>query len=364
MKCKAPKNFLISAIQIVQNIVASKATLPILSNILLSSNSNKTKLRMNTTDLDIGISCETPVEIIEEGAITIPAKRFSDIIKEMPIGDILIHAKKNNQVDIEGVGCRFKLNGLPHEEFPKFPEIKDKEVIRISQNILKNMLGLTSFSVSHEESRYVLNGVLMEVADDIVRMVATDGRRLAKIEKKISCPIKKEVSIILPIKAIQEVGRNLKDEGDVAITIGTNQVFFDIDGVLIVSRVIEGEFPNYNQVIPKPVKNRVMMNTQQLLASIRRANLLSTQDFQAVKFEVFADKMVVSKTTPDVGESREEIVVEYGGPEMVVGFNPIFLIDFLKNIDEERVGIELFGPDKPAVMRFEDYLYLALPMRI
>lgn len=362
MKFKIPKNELLSAIQTVQNVVSSKMTLPILSNILIDA--RKSKLKMNATDLDIGISCELPVEISEEGAITIPAKRFSDIVKEMPAGDISVHAKKNNQIDIEGEGCRFKLIGLPHEEFPKFPEFKDKEVIRISQKLLKNMLGLTAFAVSHEESRYVLNGVFMEVSGDIIRLVATDGRRLAKIEKKLDVPVKKDITVIIPIKAVQEIARNLKDEGDVSLMVGMNQVLFDIGGVLIATRTIEGEFPNYNQVIPNPIKNRISMNTQEFLASIRRANLLATPDFQAVKFEVFSDKMVVSKTTPDVGESREEIPVEYGGPEMIVGFNPHFLIDFLKNIEEERIEMELLGPDKPAVMRLGDYLYLALPMRI
>ena len=362
MKVKVSKDILVSAIQTVQNIVSSKATLPILSNILIDA--SKTKLRLNATDLDIGISCEIPVETIEEGAITIPAKRFSDIIKEMPSGEILIHAKKNNQIDIEGSGCRFKLNGLPYEEFPKFPEFKDKEVVRIEQSVFKNMLNLTSFAASHEESRYVLNGVLVEVSGDIMRMVATDGRRLAKIEKKISNPVKKEISVIIPTKAVHEIGRNLKEDGDVSIMVGVNQVLFDINGVLIATRIIEGEFPNYNQVIPKPVKNRITMNTQELLSSIRRANLLSTPDFQAIKFEVFSNKIVVSKTTPDVGESREEVAVRYDGSEMIVGFNPGFLIDFLKNIDKEEIDIELTGADKPAVMRLGDYLYLALPMRI
>lgn len=362
MKLKVSKETLQSAIQTVQNIVSSKVTLPILSNILMDV--KKSKLRLNATDLDIGISCELPVEAVEEGAITIPAKRFSDIIKEMPDGDILIHAKKNNQIDIEGEGCRFKLNGLPKEEFPKFPEFKDKEVIRIEQSLLKNMLNLTSFAASHEESRYVLNGVLLEISGNTILMVATDGRRLAKIEKKISTPIKKDIAVIIPAKAVHEISRNLKDEGDVSFVVGMNQVLFDIDGILIATRIIEGEFPNYNQVIPKPIKNRITMNTQALLSSIRRANLLATPDFQAIKFEVFSDKMVVSKTTPDVGESREEIAVTYEGQEMVVGFNPQFLIDFLKNVDQEQIDMELLGADKPAVMRLGDYLYLALPMRI
>jgi DNA polymerase III subunit beta len=363
MKIKVTKENLLTGIQTVQNIVSSKATLPILSNILIETDKGG-KLKLNATDLDIGISCEIPVEIVEEGAITIPAKRFSDIIRELPDGDISIGVKKNNQVDIEGANCRFKLVGLPKEEFPKFPEFKEKEAVTLDQKVLKEMIRLTSFAVSHEESRYVLNGILLEVMDGIIRVVATDGRRLAKVEKKLSVQAKKDINVILPLKAIQEVSRNLKDEGSVSFTIGTNQVLFDIEGVLIATRVIEGEFPNYNQVIPKPVSNRIKTKTKELLSSIRRANLLATPDFQAIKFEVFNNKMVVSKTTPDVGESREEIPIEYTGNEMVVGFNPHYLIDFLKNVEDEQIDIELLGIDKPAVMRLGDYLYLALPMRI
>ncbi|MFT5388040.1 MAG: DNA polymerase-3 subunit beta, partial [Candidatus Omnitrophota bacterium] len=151
MKIKISKEDLFTNIQTVQNIVSPKATLPILSNILIETKDNVIKL--NATDLDIGISCELPVNTVEEGAITIPAKRFSDIIKELPSGDVTIHAKKNNQIDIEGNNCRFKLIGLPKDEFPKFPEFNNKEVIKIDQKVFKNMLRLTSFAVSHEESR-------------------------------------------------------------------------------------------------------------------------------------------------------------------------------------------------------------------
>ncbi len=349
-------------IQIVQNIVSSKSTLPILSNMLMETKNNA--LRLNTTDLDIGISCEIPVSVVEEGAITIPAKKFSDIVKELPSGDVSIITKKNNQIDIEGDKYHFKLIGLPREEFPKFPEFKDKEVFQIGQKDLKEMLRLTSFAVSHEESRYVLNGVLLELFENKICIVATDGRRLAKIEKKITTNIKKDLTAIIPSKAIQEIFRNLKEEGTVSLLMGTNQILFDIDGVLLVTRVIEGEFPNYNQVIPEAAPQKIKINRQNLLSAIRRANLLSTPDFQAIKFEVFTDKMVVSKTTPDVGESREEVAIEYGGKELIVGFNPHYLIDVLKNIDNEIVDFELLGPDKPGVLRLAEYLYLVLPMRI
>lgn len=362
MKIKISQEKLLSGIQKVQNIVSSKITLPILSNILLETRNNL--LKLNATDLDVGISCEIPVETLEEGAITLPAKRLGDIIREMPPGDVLINAKKNNQVDIEGIKCRFKLQGLPREEFPKFPEFKDKEMVRIEQPVLKELLRLTAFAVSHEESRYILNGVLLEISGDMIRVVATDGRRLAKGEKKLPSTNKKEVSVIIPVKAVQEILRNLGDEGDAGLVVGSNQALFEIGCVLIATRILDGEFPNYNQVIPEPISNRLKINTSELMASIRRANLLATPDFQAVKFEIFRDKLVVSKTTPDVGESREEIPIEYAGSELVVGFNPIYLLDFLKNIDQQQIDIEICGADKPAVMRLGEYLYLALPMRI
>ncbi|MDP2652446.1 MAG: DNA polymerase III subunit beta [Candidatus Omnitrophota bacterium] len=362
MKIKLSKDDLLNGIQTVQNVVSSKATLPILSNMLVETKSNV--MKMNTTDLDIGISCEIPVNTVEEGAITIPAKRFSDIIRELPSGDIVISAKKNNQVDIEGEKCRFKLIGMPKEEFPKFPEFKDKEVVKINQPMFKEMLRLTSFAVSHEESRYVLNGVLLEISGADIRVVATDGRRLAKSEKKLETPAKKDISVIIPIKAVQEIFRNLNGEEDISFIVGTNQVLLDVEKILIATRIIEGEFPNYQQVIPKPVMPKIKVNTQALLSAIRRASLLTTPDFQAVKFEVFTNKLVLSKTTPDLGESREEVPIEYGGKELIVGFNPQFFIDALKNIDAETIDLELLGPDKAGVIRMPDYLYLALPMRI
>ena len=362
MKIKLNKDELQQAIGVVQNIVSPKATLPILSNMLLETKDDL--LKMNTTDLDIGISCEYPVHVFEQGAITIPAKRFSDIIRELPSGDVVITARKNNQIEIEGVNCRFKLNGLPKEEFPKFPEFKDKDAVLIQQADLKEMIRLTSFAVSYEESRYVLNGILLEVSGDVVRMVATDGRRLAKMEKKLVQPSAKDFHIIVPIKAINEINRNLKDHGQVSIISGVNQVLFNIGGVLIATRIIEGEFPNYKQVIPKEINTRVKVKTADLLAAIRRANLLATPDFQAIKFELFKEKLVISKSTPDVGESREEVAVEYGHTELMAGFNPQFFIDVLKNMSDETIALEFLGPDKPCVLRLKEYLYLALPMRL
>lgn len=362
MKFKSDKNTLLAGIQTVQNIITPKNTLPILANILLETQAGGIKL--TATDLDIGISCVIPVDIQEQGSITIPSKKLSEIIKELPSANISITVKKNNLVVIETEQCHFKIIGLPKEEFPKLPEFKDKEVVKIEQSILQEILKLTSFAVSYDETRYILNGILFQINKNNLVVVATDGKRLAVTEKKIKQNIEKNIRIIIPIKTIHELSRNLKNEGDVSLVLGNNQAMFDVGGVIIISRLIEGEFPDYAQVIPAVSEIKMKVGRDQLLLAIKRAALLSTPDYQAVKLELFKNKLVVSKSTPDVGESREEIVVEYAGKEMVIGFNPNYLIDVLKNLQEEKIEIEFTDSEKPCVMRINGYVYIVLPMRL
>jgi len=362
MKIKTSKEQLLKGIQVVQNVVSPRATLPILSNILIATQGNQ--LRFMGTDLDIGISCVIPVNIIEEGAITLSAKRFGDIVKELPDSEVMIVVKKNNFVEIECESCRFKLSGIPKDEFPKFPDFKDREAIRIEQGLLKEMLQLTSFAVSHEETRYILNGILFEVRGSRLKLVATDSRRLALTERDIEHAAQKDMNIIVPSKAINELNRNLKETGEISLVMGNNQVLFQIDDILIASRIIEGEFPNYSQVIPKPADKKIKINRSRLTAAIRRAGLLSTPDYQAVKLEIFKNKLVLSKSTPDLGESREELEMEYSGKELIMGFNPHYLLDVLRNVKEETVSLEMLDSDKPAVLRLDGYLYLVLPMRL
>jgi len=362
MKIKVEKSILLSGVQMVQNVITPKSTLPILANILIETESNN--LRLTATDLDIGITCLIPVNLQEAGAITVPAKRFNDIVKELPGDNVSIHTKKNNLVTIETDSCQFKIMGLEREEFPKLPEFKDKEVIKIDQGLLKTMLGLTSFAVSLDETRYILNGVLLKIDKNNLTLVSTDGKRLAMVERKIKQDVAKTVSIIIPIKTIHELNRNLREEGELSFVLGNNQALFDLGGVVIISRLIEGEFPDYRQVIPAVTDNKVVINREEFLLAIKRAALLSTPDYQAVKFEVFKDKVVVSKSTPDIGESREEVRAKYTGKEMAIGFNPNYLIDVLKNLSEEDIGLEVTDSEKPGVMRINGYTYIVLPMRI
>jgi len=362
MKLKAERKVLCDGIQVVQNIITAKATLPILSNILLETQQDK--LRLTATDLDVGITCVIPVDIQEAGAITIPAKRFGDIIRELPSENIFIATKKNNLVTIDAESCQFKIMGLGREEFPKLPEFKDKEAIKIEQAILKQMLSLVVFAASIDETRYVLNGILFKIDKGNLVLVATDGKRLAIAEKKINQEMDKSISVIIPIKTIHELNRNLKEDGDVALLLGQNQMLFDFGDVVIISRLIEGEFPDYQQVIPSAPGSKMKAERNQFLLAVKRAALLATQDYQAVKLEIFKNKLVVSKSTPDIGESREELPVEYQGKELVIGFNPAYLMDVLKNLTDEKVEIGLTDSEKPGVVRSAGYVYIVLPMRL
>ncbi len=362
MKIITNKKDLLEQLHVVQNIISPKATLPVLSNLLIETKNNN--LKIISTDLDTGITCLLPVEVVEQGAITLPAKRFVEIIRELTDNEITITTRKNNTILIDTENCQFKLLGLPKEEFPKLPELKDKQVLKINQNQLKQIINLTSFAVSHDESRYVLSGILINIKNDKITAVATDGRRLAVYTKTLDSNIPKEINAVIPIKAISEINKNLEDEGEVSVVFGNNQALFEFENKTIITRLIEGEFPDYNQVVPRSTEEKIKINREELMAALKRAALLNTPDFQAVKLTISKDKLVVSKTTPDIGESWEELTIKTKNKDLIIGFNPNYLIDVLKNLTDIEIEIELTEAEKPAVVRSNGYVYVVLPMRL
>ena len=362
MKIKTLKDDLVKNIQYVQNIISSKSNLPILSNILIEAEKNN--IRLTGTDLDIGITATFTAEVEEDGAITVPAKRFSDIVKELPDQDILINTMKNNSTTIKCGKCFFKILGLPKEDFPKLPEFENKPCVVMDQGILKKMLSMTYFSMSRDETRYVLNGALFLFKSNHLTIATTDGKRLSLVKKDIGREAA-DRSIIVPSKTIYELNRVLKDEGELTISFGENQVRFELGSITIISRLIEGEFPNYEQVIPKEVKEKIIVQRERFLLGVKRAALLTTQDSQSIKIDILKDKIIISKSNPNIGEAKEDIETSYNGQEITVGFNPGYLIDILKVIPKDELGIEVLGSDKPVVMRIEDwYVYLVLPMQL
>lgn len=365
MDIKLTKENLQKGIQTVQNAVSQKSSLPILFNILLETVKNN-KIRLVATDLEIGIISTIDAEIQEEGAISIPAKKISDIVKELPGMKLSLSAKKNNQIIIKCEKSTFKMMGLPKDEFPKVPELVDEDVLTLPQKLLKTMLNMTLFAVSKDETRYILTGVLFMAMESKLRLVATDGRRLATIEKEIPKSGGLVKKVIIPAKAVLELTRILKDEGEVKISFSENQLSFELDDTLLITRLIEGEYPNYEQVIPKQVEEKIRLNKDLFYSAMKRASLFTTPDSQSIKLEILKNKLIISKSAQDGSESREEIDCDYNGEEMTIGFNPNYLMDVLKNIDEEEVGFELTSPDKPGVIRAEgnSYIYIILPMQL
>ncbi len=365
MEIKVSKSNFLKAANLVGGVTAQKAnTLPILGNVLLETTSTK-ELRLIGTDLEVGISTTLPVEVIKEGSITIPSKKINEIIRELPEGDIEITVSKNNAVNIKSGKSYFKIMGLTKEDYPKLPEWSSKDVIELDQSLVKESLSLTAFAISYDETRYVLNGVLLSVKGNKIRFVATDGRRLAFIEKEFKNKTGKEFEMIIPVKAVHELIKMLGWEGTVEIVPSQNQAVFNLGETYLVSRLIEGHFPNYEQVIPKTEKTKVTAGREDLLQAIRRASLLTSPDSPAVKFDFLKGKILISSRSPNLGEAKEEIGAEVSGDDVAIGFNPQYVMDALKNMDIDKVVISLSDPDKPGLLKGKDgYMYVVMPMQL
>jgi len=365
MKFIINKEVLLDNLQKVLGPTASKQNFPILNSVLISSSGNK--LKFTATDLDITIITIQEANVIEKGKIAIPMKRFISIIRELPPQEVTVEMAKNNLL----ISCgkiEFKISTLNPAEFPQIEEEKDVSLIRINPVTLEEMIRMTSFCVGYEDVNYVLNGILFDISEDTISLIATDGKRLSFVKKQLppnQPEIKTKISFILPIKAINELYKLIKEkEEDIFLFVKENRVGFDFKDTQFITRPIEGEFPNYLQYIPNETKDKLIVNRQAFSLALRRADLLSTQDYQGVKFELKKDSLVVSKSTPQLGEVKEVVEARYTGANLEIGFNPNYLNDALKNLSEVEVSFEFFGIDKPAVIRKEGFIYLALPMKI
>ena len=364
MKIKTDKDTLLHSLSIVNGVVGNKTTLPILSNILLESE-GKNKVRLVGTDLEVAISSISEMEVQEEGSVTIPSKKIHDIVRELPSGEVELSVAKNNSVTVKSGRSIFKIMGLPKDDFPKLPEFSLDQAIEVEQKLLKESLLLTSFAISYDETRYVLNGVMLSIKHKKMKLVATDGRRLAFIQKDLDIRDSFSLDVIIPAKTVAELNKLLKDEGVVKVLCFKNQILFHFGEVFILSRLIEGHFPNYEQVIPKVEKTVSTMDREQLLQAVRRARLLTSQESQSVKIDLLKDKVLVSSRSPNMGEAHEEIDAELSGEDQTIGFNPDYLLDVLKNLDVDKVQISLSGPDKPGLVKGKkDCLHVIMPMQL
>lgn len=372
MKVICSKADLFKGIQTVQNIISAKITLPILSHLLLETKGNQ--LRLVSTDLETGIACLIPAEVIESGGIAIPARTIGGVIRDLPDADVRLSVKKG----VITINCQkgiFKIAGLEKDSFPELPQIKEGKSFTLRQDTLKEMLRKTSFAVSHDETRRALTGIFFIIKKGKLRLVATDGKRLVYIERKIDILPGVEREIILSFKASNEMSHLLGEgEKEVKIILGENQVAFHLNGTKLISRLIEGHFPEYRKVIPTKPKERISLIRKPFLLALKRVSVLTSKQSSSVRLDVSKDKLLLTATAPEVGDAREELDLDYEGGEISIAFNPIYMLDFLKNEEEEKVCLELTDALNPGLMRpvitdkersrEEKHLYVIMPMKL
>ncbi|HEV8543474.1 MAG TPA: DNA polymerase III subunit beta [Verrucomicrobiae bacterium] len=368
MKLTISKEQMIQGLQAVQNIISTRTTLPVLSNVLLRAEGNR--LDLTATDLDVSISSAVEASVQEPGAVTLPAKKLFGIVKELPTPQIDIEIDDKNVCRIMAGSSFYRINGLAAEEFPPFPKFAENRKITLPQDKLKSLLRKTSFAISTDESRFVLNGIFMSLKDHKVTLVATDGRRLALAEEELDVPASSQGECIVPSKAITELNRLLGTQNEVEVKFSDNQVAFTLQGdkgysTLIISKLIDGNYPNYRQVIPSEAKERVTIVREELLQALRRAEIMTSEKSNSVKLNFGKNKVEITANTPEVGEARESIAINYKGPEMAIAFNPVYLMDPLRNLDNDEVYIELIDELSPGVVKINGpFLYVIMPMRM
>jgi DNA polymerase-3 subunit beta len=362
-KFRVTKEKILEGLQRVQNVVSTRTTLPILSNTLLQA--GKDSLSLTTTDLDVAVRCSVEAEVSKQGATTLPARKLFSILKEVPAADIEVDVDERNAASIRCGSSFYKIMGLPEEEFPQFPKPEGGKTLKLEQAVLRDMLKKTAYSVSVDETRYVLNGVYLSIKADKLTVVATDGRRLALVERDIEVPKGSESELIVPTKAVGELQRLLGDSGDVTLSVGENQILFTLGDTILVSKLIEGTYPNFRQVIPTEAKERVPLERETLLAALHRASILASEKSQSVKLNFNKNTLTITATTPEVGEAKETLSINYKGKEVTIAFNPQYLMDPLRNLDADEVFMELTDELSPGVVKVnEPFLYVLMPMRL
>jgi DNA polymerase-3 subunit beta len=368
MKLTIAKDQIIGGLQAVQNIVGVRTTLPILSNVLLRATEGR--LELTATDLDVTIASTVEAQVGKPGATTLPVKKLFSIVRELATPELELEVDDKNCCSLRAGASFFRINGLAAEEFPPIPKIADKKHVTLPQDKLKGMLRRTAFAVSTDETRYVLNGIFCSLKEHKVTLVATDGRRLALTDEEVDITSESQAEIIVPTKAISELGRLLQEKGEVKITITDNQVAFSLKNesglnVLVISKLVDGTYPNYRQVIPAESKERIALVREELLQALRRAEIMTSDKSNSVKLAFSKNSLAITANTPEVGEARESLAINYKGKDFGIAFNPSFLLDALKALDTDEVFLELTDELSPGVLKINGpFLYVIMPMRM
>ncbi len=368
MKLSIAKEQLTAGLQAVQNVIGTRTTLPVLSNVLFQAEDNR--VRLVATDLDVTISSVVEAKVVRTGSSTLPAKKLQSIVREVAIPELDFEVDDRMVCVIRAGPSQFKLNGLSAEEFPPQPTFADRKPIILPQGKLKGMLKRTAFAASTEESRYVLNGLFFSLKDHKITAVATDGRRLALSEEEVDIGPQAHAEFIIPSKAVAELERLLQEEGSMELRYSENLAVFTLHfekggQTLIITKLVDGTYPNYQQVIPRECRERITLPREEFMQALRRAEIMTSDKNSAVKLNFSRNQLVITANAPEVGEARETLSLNYKGADFAIAFNPNFLVQALRALDVDEVYFELNDELSPGVLKINGpFLYVIMPMRI
>jgi DNA polymerase-3 subunit beta len=375
MKFKVNRDHFTSGLQQVLNVVGTRATMPILGNVLIEAADGQ--LAFTTTNLDLGIRCKIKADVQEPGSLTLPVRKLSSIVRELPSLDVEVETYANHQAKIASGSSLFRMMGIGADEFPPLPTFDDQHSYLLRQDDLQRMLKSVSYAQSNDETRYIMNGVFFNFENQQLTLAATDGRRLAVISKQLEVAEENAGHLILPAKTVQEVERLLGKGDNVRIAFNDRQVAFEIsagddneesglvDGIYLVSKVVEGNYPNYRQVIPKSNDRHLKLNRENFANCVRRAALVTSEKNHSVKVTMKENVLEVIGQSPEFGEANVSLNVEYDGPEISVAFNPQFVLDPLRALTRDEIIFEFKDELSPGVIRTQDsFLCVIMPLRL
>ena len=374
MKFKINKDHFSNGLQQVLNVVGSRATMPILSNVLIEAEEGH--ISLTTTNLDLGIRCRIQADVSESGSLTLPVRKLATIIRELPQHDVFIETGENNQAKITSGGSIFKIMGISSEEFPLLPTFENRHVFELSQSDIVGMLKSVSYGQSNDENRYILNGVYFNFADEKLTLVATDGRRLALTALETEISEDNAGSLILPAKTVSELERLMGKGEKVKIAFNDRQAAFEIgiddsgdtglvDHLYLVSKIVEGNYPNYRQVIPKETEHRIKIERELMLECVHRAALVTSDKSNSVKIKVSKNLLEISGSSSEYGESHESMAIAYDGPDVQVAFNPQFLMEPLKALTKDEVFFEFKDELSPGLFKtLNNFICVIMPLRL
>ena len=374
MKFKINQDHFSNGLQQVLNVVGSRSTMPILSNVLIEA--EEEHISLTTTNLDLGIRCRIKADVSDTGSITLPVRKLATIVKELPVNEVFLETNKSNQAKITSGGSLFKIMGIGSEEFPPLPTFENRKVFELSQDEIVNMLKSVSYAQSTDENRYILNGVYFNFADERLTLVATDGRRLGLTGLELEVSEENAGSLILPAKTVAELERLMGKGEKVNIAFNDRQAAFEIgldeasgsglvDHLYLVSKIVEGNYPNYRQVIPKETEHRVKIERELMLECVHRAALVTSDKSNSVKIKISKNLLEISGQSTEYGESHESMAIAYDGPEVQVAFNPQFLMEPLKALTKDEVFFEFKDELSPGLFKtLDNFICVIMPLRL